>query len=128
MEYGYVGGLEASEDYWLASSHRRAANCNGAGTAGWRGAFVPDTIYGLDINPSANIHDWDYAEGTTMKDKVDADFRFFQNMLTQVSQQAARKKHRYILKLARSYRCFLYYLVLRETDESVAAFKAAELI
>ena len=128
MVYEKRGGLLASKHYWEATELRRSLNCNGCGTEGWKGALVPDTIWGLDVNPACNIHDWDYAEGTTPDQKNAADFRFQKNMIALIRQSAKRSWTGWVLKIPREYRAFTYYVAVSESDASVNAFKDAELV
>lgn len=126
--YRVCDGLEASNTFWNASSAKRALNCNGAGTSGWRGVMVPDTIWGLDINPSADIHDWDYAEGETLIDKDSADDRFRRNMRSQIKRAAKASWLGWLLHIPRRYRAFTYYLAVSESDAALVAFGESELI
>tara|TARA_R110000824_G_scaffold86938_3_gene214691 strand:- start:650 stop:1039 length:390 start_codon:yes stop_codon:yes gene_type:complete len=119
-------GLTAYSSYWDASQEKRDRNCNGAGTAGWRGALVPDTIYGLNINAAANIHDWDYAVGESLAHKKSADFRFQKNMISIIRRAARRSWVSWFLKIPREYRAFGYYLAVSETGSALEAFRASE--
>jgi len=120
-------GLMAHVDYWNASNKKLARNCNGCGTSGWKGALVPDTIWMLNVNPSCNIHDWDYAIGTTMEEKADADFRFLMNMMSQIRMDAKKSWVGWTLQILRQRRCFTYYQAVHLSDESVTAFNEATL-
>jgi|SaaInlV_130m_DNA_3_1039695.scaffolds.fasta_scaffold09997_4 hypothetical protein len=126
--FSTVGGLEASDTYWAASPKKRALNCNGAGTAGWEGCLVPDTIWGLNINAAANIHDWDYGEGQTLTDKDAADFRFQKNMIVLIRQAAKRSWVGWALKIPREHRACLYFMAVIEADASIEAFMEAEIL
>lgn len=55
--------------------------CNGCGTKGLGGWFVPDTLYGLSIEECCNIHDFMYRVGAIIQDKQEADRTFLNNML-----------------------------------------------
>lgn len=121
-------GLMAPQDYWNASSEKRARNCNGCGTEGWKGALVPDTIWGLNINPSCNIHDWEYAAGNSYEEKEAADFRFLKNMMSQVRRNADATWAGWLLKIPRQRRAFTYYQAVTLSDESFEAFREAKLV
>lgn len=72
-------GLTASQSYLDASPEVVAAVVNGCGPGGWKFDIIPDTVFGLSIKEACNIHDWDYAEGSTAEDKRLADYRFKNN-------------------------------------------------
>lgn len=78
--------------------------CNGVGAKGdWRNAFIPKTIYGLDITEPANIHDFMYHIGETKEDKVQADIFFHKNMYKLID------KNSYWLRFVRKLRADKYY-------------------
>lgn len=120
-------GLLAPTSYWEASSEVLARNTNGAGTSGWKGFLVPDTVWGLNINAAANIHDFEYCIGETIEHKKSADFRFQQNMISLVRRAARRSWISWFLKIPREYRCFTYYLAVSESDAALVAFGESEL-
>ncbi len=72
--------LYAPDSFIEASLEMKKAVCNGCGPAGWKRRFVPDTIWGLDICPVCDIHDWMYFKGQSHEDKVTADRVFLYNM------------------------------------------------
>jgi hypothetical protein len=120
-------GLLAPTSYWEASPEVLARNTNGAGTSGWNGLLVPDTVWGLNINAAANIHDFEYCIGETIEHKQQADFRFQQNMISLIRRAATRSWIGWILKFPREYRAFTYYLAVSESDAALVAFRASEL-
>jgi hypothetical protein len=73
--------LYAPQSYIDASPEVRAQVVNGCGTEGWKGELVPETMYGLDVSPACNIHDWMYVTGATLADKEEADRVFLNNLL-----------------------------------------------
>ncbi len=73
--------LYAPPSYIAAYPAVRAAVANGCGPAGWLGRLVPDHLWGLDITPACEIHDWMYAEGETEEERHLADRVFLNNML-----------------------------------------------
>ena len=89
---------------------------NGVGSqTSWTYHFTPNTIWGLNINPSAYIHDWDYTypyefktykEGMAFKKIVDK--RFYQNVRIQIKDGC------WILRGVRRQRSNLYYFILRK--------------
>ena len=72
--------LWSPQSYKDSTVAAREIICNGAGPkqAGWA---VPDTLYGLNINPAANIHDWQYSESHTNDQRLQADLTFLRNMI-----------------------------------------------
>ena len=85
----------------------RDAVCNGCGSAGFGGKVVPDTIYGLDIKPICNIHDWDYNEGVTLEHKKAADRRMYNNMLRKIEMASKW------LRPVRRWRARVYYKMVK---------------
>ena len=73
-------GLLAPRSYAEASQALKDIICNGCGTGGWKGALVPETMYGLSVTRACNIHDWQYSKGRTECDKEKADDAFHVNM------------------------------------------------
>lgn len=73
--------LYAPESYVAAAPIVRGRVVNGCGTAGWKGALVPETMYGLVVTPACNIHDWMYIAGSTIDEKDEADRCFLNNLL-----------------------------------------------
>ena len=97
----------APEDYWMASLNKREMVCNGCGTAGWKGKFVPDSIWGLSVVEACHIHDWMYHHGSTEKDRREADRVFLNNMLRIINQKGGW------LASFRRYRAMTYYNAVR---------------
>jgi hypothetical protein len=69
--------LRASSSFWHSSPHERGLRCNGAGAAG--GIKVPNTMWGLDLKPIFDIHDWEYAEGGNSRKRLAADVNMMIN-------------------------------------------------
>lgn len=121
-------GLRAPRSYWHAPLSKRRANCNGCGTEGWKGALVPDTIWGLPISAACDIHDWQYAEGDHAADKDLADVTFFLNLLALIRRAADASVAGWVLKLVRQRRAFTYYQAVSESPLAEVAFHEAKLI
>jgi hypothetical protein len=77
--------------------------------AGWAEKLVPDTVWGLSITPSCAIHDYQYAMGKTLEDKMAADINFLGNMDLQVDRQTML----WPLKIVRHMRAVKYYEAVR---------------
>ncbi len=115
----FLTELDASYTYKRATPEERASRCNGCGTKGLGGWLVPDTLWGLDITEACNIHDWDYWEGRTEEDKINADSRFLDNMLKVIQEGT------WILRPIRRARAMLYYSAVRDGGD--AAFWKGKL-
>jgi hypothetical protein len=77
--------LECSPEYLAASPEVRHQVCNGCGPGGWKFDIIPDNLLGLPIHEPCDIHDWDYAFGSTQADKEAADSRFLRNMMDTIN-------------------------------------------
>lgn len=94
--------------YKAASPGFKKKICNGCGTSGWKGAIVPETMYGLIITPACQVHDWMYHFGKTAIDKVIADIVFLLNLITLITQYGG-----YLMGF-RLYRAMSYYLAVSQ--------------
>jgi len=82
--------------------------CNGCGADG--GIKVPSTMYAVSIIEACMIHDWMYKYGTTLGDKIYADYIFLTNMISIISKQSKSS----ILKYLRMRRALKYYYAVLE--------------
>ena len=101
--------LFAPSTYWAATPEQRATVCNGCGTAGWKGALVPDTIWGLSVREACDIHDWMYEHGATESDRLDADSAFLNNLIRLINHHGgwlAWARRRRALKCYEAVNCF----------------------
>jgi len=113
IDYKY---MLAPQSYLEVTPEERSQVCNGCGTGGWKGALVPETMWGLNISEACQIHDWMYHEGITENDKVFADILFLRNILRLINA------HGGWLKVLRRYRAMTYYNAVAEAGS--AAFWA----
>lgn len=97
--------LFAPATYVAASPTIRDAVVNGCGTSGWKGALVPETLWGLSVTPACNIHDWMYAIGSTIAEKEEADRVFLNNMLRLIEVAGGI----WLLQRLRRHRAWVYY-------------------
>jgi len=72
--------LVAFDSYWQAAAKLLATMTGGCGAESARFDLVPDTVWGLCIKPACNIHDYMYAVGKTLAEKIQADSIFLYNM------------------------------------------------
>ena len=102
--------LYAPDSYWKATQEERDMIVNGCGSAQAKFDFVPDTIYGLNINEACNIHDWMYHFAKpNIKAKEEADRVFLNNMIRLIE---AKTKWKW-LKCLRRKRARKYYLAVK---------------
>jgi hypothetical protein len=102
--------LYAPQSYWIASPWQRHIVANGCGPKGL-GWIIPNWLWGCDITPACNIHDWMYHYGLTLADKEEADRVFLNNMIRIIN---IRTKWSWLRKL-RLDKAYTYY-------EAVARF------
>lgn len=97
--------LYAPESYWAATPDELGQVVNGCGTSGWKGKLVPETLYGLSVSESCNIHDWMYHHGKDINDKNVADRVFLNNMIRTIEDEGGFC----LLRKLRLRRARLYY-------------------
>jgi hypothetical protein len=112
-------GLKAPDDYLDALKNNLAlvlACINGVGSKeSITYHITPDTVTGLNVNPSSHIHDWMYyypkhfrtwEEGMAYK-KL-ADDWFYENMMTQINESWG-----WAFRQTRKVQALMYYEILR---------------
>jgi len=109
-------GLFTPPEYLNATPNERRKVVNGCGTSGWKGLLVPETLWGLSVTESCDIHDWMYHHGETLEDKEKADRVFLNNMVRTINHQ---KSWRWLKKL-RLHRAKIYHMAV--ADFGGAAF------
>ena len=102
--------LYAPIDYWDMPAEEKDRTCNGCGTKGLGGWFVPDTLWGLSITECCNIHDYMYSRGLHINDKDEADRAFLNNMLRVIDEGTQWK----LVKWLRHRRAWAYYQVVSQ--------------
>ena len=95
--------LYAPISYHQATCKEKERVCNGCGAKG--GIPVPDTIWGLDISPACNVHDWMFEEGMTHADFLFANGMFQVNM-TRIIVNESANKFMVMLRLRRASKYF----------------------
>lgn len=74
-------GLKAPAGYRMLSEAERQTSTNGCGpSGGWITKYIPDHPAGFDFFSACAIHDWMYAKGRTLADKLLADETFRDNL------------------------------------------------
>lgn len=82
----------------------KAKICNGAGAEGkWISSFIPNTMYGLDVEEAFNIHDYDYHIGGARSHKNVADRRMLENLMILINANGG------LLAFFRRRRAMKYY-------------------
>ena len=97
--------LYAPTEYWELSPSAKAKICNGCGAKG--GIDVPDTMYGLSVTRSCNIHDYMWYVATTLKELKEANKMFFKNMKAEIREGS------WWLRGVRYARAHKYYLAVK---------------
>lgn len=88
------GILDAPKAFKIAAIELLLSVCNGCGAAG---SFFrpPSTIYGVDITPACQIHDFAFYLGQTLKEFNKANSQFYKNIkvLLDISPSFIKPKH-----------------------------------
>ena len=106
QELARVGVLYAPASFLVASEQELLDTCNGCGAAGsW--FRPPSKMWGTDIEPACNIHDWMYSKGYTIEDKHQAD----ETMQNNIDRLIDRDSHKwYKPTILQHCRSRLYFL------------------
>ena len=121
-------GLKAPILFWQTDDATLAMDVGGCGPGKWGDRLVSDTVYGVSIYPACAIHDWMYAQGTTLKDKETADIWFLLNMLTLIT----RDWKSWSLLVLRGWRIMSYFLAVyivggKSYKKAIAKFSESTL-
>lgn len=100
--------LYAPKTYWNATEEELRSICNGCGAEG--GIKVPETMWGLNIKPCCQIHDWMFKEGKTYADFLFANAVFIMNLTITIVSFGSRWLAPF--RLARATKYFLAVQVL----------------
>jgi len=76
------------ESYRKLTPEEKSKICNGAGSSQYGFDFVPDTMYGLNLNIAADIHDYMYFFGISRLDKIIADVVYLHNMFAYIESNS----------------------------------------
>lgn len=80
--------LSAPGAYYRLSPGEKKEICNGMGAKdSLLSNFIPNTMYGLDVEECGDIHDLQYHIGTTIEDKKSADRTFLNNLLRVINDK-----------------------------------------
>ena len=102
--------LYAPQSFINATPEQRASVSNGCGPQGWKLNFLSDYLFGLNIAPACDIHDWMYAFGETEEERNEADRVFRNNMLRIIGYAAGP----WLLQFFRRRKAKHYYLLVHD--------------
>jgi|GEM_PF-1557096 len=102
-------GLVSPDSLHKASDEARAKVFNKCGPEGIASYLVPNSLLGVDISTSCNIHDWTYFEAKNQLEHKVSDEIFLENM----KQQVRNKTKDPILKTLRIGMAYLYFSAVR---------------
>ncbi len=103
--------LYAPKTFWKATPEERQKHCNGCGSK--NGIKVPNTFYGLCVKEAFNIHDWMYAKGYTLADKLFADAIFRMNLSIIIDNNSNS-----FMSVLRHSRAAKYYLAVERWGDN----------
>lgn len=106
IKSGEHAGLICRKEYLDLAEDEKRKICNGIGAASGLSKNFPNTVYGLDIGESGNIHDFDYHVGGTREDKKIADQVLLRNARYTI------RKGSWLLRYARYSRVNKYYIAV----------------
>lgn len=88
--------------YLDLTPEQKSKICNGAGPAEFID-LVPDTMWGLNMNPTSDIHDYCYFVGKTRFDKIVSDCLYAYNSFAYIMNESF-----YLMTFLRKNRAMLY--------------------
>ena len=103
------GDLVSPDSLHRASDEDRSKVFNKCGPEGIASYLVPNSLLGVDISTSCNIHDWTYVEAKNQLEHKVSDEIFLENM----KQQVRNKTSDPILKTLRFGMAYLYFAAVR---------------
>lgn len=107
--------LNAPKEVWDfifndASKPEDKRICNGCGTAST--AFIPDTMWGLNISVVCNIHDASRTLARDQKEVDEGDLLFLKNLIAFIDAHS-----NFIMRFLRRRRALKYYEAVKETQK-----------
>ena len=113
-------GLIAPPEFWNSDEATLLQMTGGCGPGKFGDVLVPDTFYGLSMEPACRIHDFEYGLGGTEEDKKEADWNFLRNMVLIITQKSRFK----FIRILRLQRAMKYYTAVAEGGNG-SFYKAA---
>ncbi len=100
--------LIAPNDYQSLSKEIKYEITNKCGPDGILNILIPNSLLGLDISESCNIHDYMFHTSRTSKNLKNADQIFLKNLKLQIRNNSSG-----FLKPIRTFMAYLYYTSVR---------------
>lgn len=85
----------------------------------WKSKFIPRTIWGIDVNMAAYIHDYFYKKGGNRQDRFHADAMFLVDMMRLIEMSDSWRITRF---MARN-RAAKYYGAVRENGKDAFTYR-----
>jgi len=85
----------------------------------WKSKLIPKTIWGININRAAFIHDYWYKKGGTAHDRFVADTMFLADMLKIIEMSGVWRIRRFLAR----HRAVTYFHAVREAGEKAFALR-----
>jgi hypothetical protein len=100
-------GLIAPLSYWQAKDDKLDDQINGCGPSYLPSWIVPDSLFGIRVTESCNIHDWMYYKALSNSDFEKADEIFLKNLNRQIDSNKS------VLNIARRALSYIYFSAVR---------------
>lgn len=85
----------------------------------WKSKFIPRTIWGIDINMAAYVHDYWYSKGGDNHARFVADALFLVDMMRLIEMSNSWRITRFLAR----QRAMKYFSAVRENGKSAFAYK-----
>lgn len=108
--------LNAPSEYFELSKEEKENITNKCGPSGALSEFIPNSLMGVDISESCNIHDYMYHNSKSSNDLKKADLIFYKNMNKQIGHRDT------FLTTLRQLLVMLYYILVRLNSVFVVNF------
>jgi len=99
--------LEAPKEYFELSKDEKRKITNKCGPDGFINKIIPNSLLGLDISESCNIHDFMFHHSKTKEDFKRSDKTFLKNLKKEI------KTSNFIMEPIRKTFSYFYYYVVR---------------
>lgn len=100
--------LKAPENYYNLSEDEKQEITNKCGPNGFLSKIIPNSLLGVDISESCNIHDYMFHHSKDKNDQKIADKVFLKNLNSQI-----RNKSKGFTSTFRRGMAYLYYYAVR---------------
>ncbi|MFT6633099.1 MAG: hypothetical protein ACJAS4_003068 [Bacteriovoracaceae bacterium] len=100
-------GLIAPLSYWQAKGEKLDDQINGCGPSHLPSWIVPDSLIGVRVTESCNIHDWMYYKALSNSDLKKADEIFLKNLNRQIGSNKS------VFNISRRTLSYIYFSAVR---------------